>query len=165
MLSKEVSSTIFKVFGLTRPGIEPRSPRPLANTLPTRPMSQYCYMYKLEYSLMMRPKKILLDFEVQIDHSIPLRMLDLVLINKKKRTCHLVDISVPADHWVKMKESEDINKYLDLTRELKKLDHEGDTNCCWHAWNSSQNLGKETGRTGNQRENWDYPNHSTVETS
>ena len=40
MLSKEVSSTIFKVFGMTRPGIEPRSPGPLANTLPTWPMSQ-----------------------------------------------------------------------------------------------------------------------------
>ena len=35
MLSKEVSRTIFKVFGMTRPGIEPRSPGPLANTLPT----------------------------------------------------------------------------------------------------------------------------------
>ena len=39
VLSKEVSSTIFKVFGMTRPGIEPRSPGPLANTQPTRPMS------------------------------------------------------------------------------------------------------------------------------
>ena len=29
-----VSSTIFKVFGMTRPGIEPRSPEPLANALP-----------------------------------------------------------------------------------------------------------------------------------
>ena len=38
MLSKEVSSTIFKVFGLTWPGIEPRSPRPLANTLLARPI-------------------------------------------------------------------------------------------------------------------------------
>ena len=38
MLSvKEVSSTIFKVFGMTRPGMEPRSPGPLANTLPTSP--------------------------------------------------------------------------------------------------------------------------------
>ena len=36
MLSTEVSSTIFKVFGMTRPGIEHRSPGPLANTLPTR---------------------------------------------------------------------------------------------------------------------------------
>ena len=41
VLSKEVSSTIFKVFGMTQPGIELRSPGPLANTLPTRPMSQY----------------------------------------------------------------------------------------------------------------------------
>ena len=35
MLSKDVSSTIFKVFGMTQPGIEPRSPGPLANTLAT----------------------------------------------------------------------------------------------------------------------------------
>ena len=39
VLSKEASSTIFKVFGMTRPGIETRSPGPLANTLPTWPMN------------------------------------------------------------------------------------------------------------------------------
>ena len=33
VLSKATSSTIFCVFGMTRPGIEPWSPRPLANTL------------------------------------------------------------------------------------------------------------------------------------
>ena len=38
MLSKEVSSTVFKVFGMTQPGIKFRSPGPWANTLPTRPM-------------------------------------------------------------------------------------------------------------------------------
>ena len=35
VLSKEVSSTILKVFGMSWPGIEPKSPGPLANTLPT----------------------------------------------------------------------------------------------------------------------------------
>ena len=35
MLSKDVSSTILKVSGMIRPGIEPRSPGSLANTLPT----------------------------------------------------------------------------------------------------------------------------------
>ena len=35
MLSKEVSNTIFKVFDITRPGIEPRSPGTLVNTQPT----------------------------------------------------------------------------------------------------------------------------------
>ena len=39
VLNKEVSSTIFKVFGMTRPGIEPRFLGPLSNTLPSRPMS------------------------------------------------------------------------------------------------------------------------------
>ncbi len=34
---KEVSSTIFKVFGITRPGIEPRSSGPLVNTLTIMP--------------------------------------------------------------------------------------------------------------------------------
>ena len=33
-----VSSSIFKVFGMTRPGIEPRSPGPLANTLTAGPI-------------------------------------------------------------------------------------------------------------------------------
>ena len=33
--SKEVSSTILNVFGITRPEIEPRSPRPLVNTSDT----------------------------------------------------------------------------------------------------------------------------------
>ena len=40
VLSKEVSSTIFKAFGMTRTGMEPRSPGPLANTLPTEPMKK-----------------------------------------------------------------------------------------------------------------------------
>ena len=34
------SSTIFIVFGMTRPGIEPRSPGPLVNTLLIRPMAK-----------------------------------------------------------------------------------------------------------------------------
>ena len=41
LLSKEVSSTIFKVFGMMSPGIEPRFPGPLVNTLPTCPMSRF----------------------------------------------------------------------------------------------------------------------------
>ena len=40
MLSKDVSSTIFKVFGMTWPGIEPGSSESLANTI-------YKYIYHL----------------------------------------------------------------------------------------------------------------------
>ena len=44
-----------------------------------------------------------------------------MLINKKERTCQLVDFTVPADHRVKMEENEKMDKYLDLARELKKI--------------------------------------------
>ena len=52
MLSKEVSSTIFKVFGMMRPGIEPRSPGPLgehSTHWANEPVKQnikdrYCYI-------------------------------------------------------------------------------------------------------------------------
>ena len=37
-----------KVFGMTQPGIEPRSPGPLANTLPTRPMNMFL-MFRFYY--------------------------------------------------------------------------------------------------------------------
>ena len=49
------------------------------------------------------------------------RRPDLIIINKKKRTCNIVDFAVPADHKIKLKECEKKDKYLDLARKLKKL--------------------------------------------
>ena len=40
---------------------------------------------------------------------------------QKKRTCKIVDFAVSADHRLKLKESEKMDKYLDFARELKKL--------------------------------------------
>ena len=76
-----------------------------------------------------------------------------------------MDIAVLADYSVKMKRSENLDKYSDLTREQKiGVEHvsESDTSkrCC--SWNSIQGLGKETGRTGNERNNLDYTDHSLV---
>ena len=55
-----------------------------------------------------------------MDHLISARRPDLVWVNKKKRTCQIVDFAVSADHRVKLKESEKRDKYIDLARELKK---------------------------------------------
>ena len=41
VLTKAASSTIFWVFGITRPGIEPRSSRPLVNIQLIKPMARY----------------------------------------------------------------------------------------------------------------------------
>ena len=72
--------------------------------------------------------KLLWDFNIQTDHLIPASRPDLIIIKKKKkkkkkkeRTCIIVDFAVPADHRIKLKECEKKDKYLDLTRELKKL--------------------------------------------
>ena len=44
-----------------------------------------------------------------------------MLMNKKKRTCLLLDFAVPVNLRLKMKEREKIGKYFDLDRELKNL--------------------------------------------
>ena len=65
--------------------------------------------------------KVLWDFNIQTDHLIAARRPDLIIMNKKETTCKIVDIVVPADHRIKLKECEKTDKYLYLTRELKKL--------------------------------------------
>ena len=74
-----------------------------------------------------------------------------------------MDFAVPADHWVKLKESENRDKYLDLARELKKtLEHkrDSDTNCNWRA---HQRIGTVTEGLGNKRTSCDHPNYRFVE--
>ena len=41
--------------------------------------------------------KLLWDFNIQMDHLIPARRPDLIIINKKKRIYKIVDFAVPAD--------------------------------------------------------------------
>ena len=65
--------------------------------------------------------KLLRDFNIQTDHLIPARRPDLIIINKKKRICKIVDFAVPADHRINLKESEKKDKYLNFAREFKKL--------------------------------------------
>ena len=84
--------------------------------------------------------KLLWDFDIHTDHLISSRRPDLIIINKKKRTCKIVDFAVSADHRLKLKECEKKDKYLDLARGLKKtMEHAGDnyTNCNWCVWNSN----------------------------
>ena len=65
--------------------------------------------------------KLILDIKIQMDHLISARRPDLVIINKKKRTCRIVDFAVTDDHRGKLKENEKRDKNLDLAKELKKL--------------------------------------------
>ena len=71
----------------------------------------------------------------QTDHPILASRSDLVLINKKKRAFYFVDFSVPAGHRVIIKESRNINKYLERTKIPVKHESDGDSSCSCCTWN------------------------------
>ena len=48
-------------------------------------------------------------------------ILIIIIIITKERTCRIVDLVVPADHRIKLKENEKRDKCQNLARELKKL--------------------------------------------
>ena len=74
------SSTIFWVFGMTQPGTEPRSPRPLVNTPIVRPMVQLEVKYVHIYCSKNRDKR---DWDGFWDSRVTTKyLMDMPLISK-----------------------------------------------------------------------------------
>ena len=65
--------------------------------------------------------KLLWDMNTQCDNVIEARRPDLVLVDKKKKACVIIDIAVPGDCRIREKEMEQIEKYQNLKIELKRL--------------------------------------------
>ena len=65
--------------------------------------------------------KILWDFSIQTDPVVEVRRLDLVAVDKRKRTCKTIAFAVPGDSRIEEKEKEKIEKYQDLRKELQKI--------------------------------------------
>ena len=64
--------------------------------------------------------KILRVFEIQTDHLILAKQLDLMIVNNNnKKHAKIVDFAIPTDHRVKLKESEKGDSYQDLAKEQK----------------------------------------------
>ena len=53
-------------------------------------------------------------WDIQTDHQISARRLELIIMSKR-----IVDFALPANHRIKLKESEKKDKYLNLAWELK----------------------------------------------
>ena len=77
--------------------------------------------HKLESCLENEDYKILWDFSIQTDHVIGARRPDSVVVDKKRRTCKIIDFAVPGDRRIEEKEKEKIEKYQDLRRELQRI--------------------------------------------
>ena len=58
---------------------------------------------------------------MQTDHIIQHRRPEIFVLYKTERKCHLIDIAVPANKKIEMKEQEKIDSYIKLRREVKKI--------------------------------------------
>ena len=65
--------------------------------------------------------KLLRDFSVRTDHEIGARRPDLVIIDKRDKSCQIIDVAIPEDNRVREKEDEKVEKYQDLAREVRKM--------------------------------------------
>ena len=65
--------------------------------------------------------KIFCDFSVQTDHVIEARRPDLVVVDKKERSCKIIDFAVPGDSRIEEKEKDKIENYQNLGRGLQKI--------------------------------------------
>ena len=54
---------------------------------------------------------IIIIMIIIIKHFVDYLLIIKIIINKKKRTCKIVDFAVPTDHRIKQKESEKKDKY------------------------------------------------------
>ena len=63
------------------------------------------------------------DFSIQTDHVIEARRPDLVVVDKKDRSCKIIDFAVPGDSRIEEKEKDD--------RKISRLGKgvTGDTDC------------------------------------
>ena len=79
------------------------------------------YEYERESVLENEDYKILWDFSIQTDHIIEAWRPDLVVVDKKERSCKIIDFAVPGDSRIAEKYKNKIEKYQDLGKELQKI--------------------------------------------
>ena len=79
------------------------------------------YEHEPEHLLENEDYKIMWDFSIQTDHFIEARRPDLVVVDKKERSCKITDFAVPGDSRIEEKEKDKTEKYQDLGRELQKI--------------------------------------------
>ena len=61
------------------------------------------------------------DFSIQTDHVIEARRPDLIVVDKKERSCKIIHFAAPGDSRIEEKEKDKIENYQDLGRELQKI--------------------------------------------
>jgi hypothetical protein len=63
--------------------------------------------------------KILWDFKIQTDKRLPHNMPDITVVEKDR--VWIIDVAIPGDSRIEMKEQEKITKYQDLRIEIQMI--------------------------------------------
>ncbi len=58
---------------------------------------------------------------IQCDDVIECRRPDIVVVLKKEKECKIIDIAIPGDCRIGIKETEKVEKYDELKREIRKV--------------------------------------------
>ena len=58
--------------------------------------------------------KMIWDFMIQFDHYIECRKADVVVVENEEKKCTIIDIAIPGNNRVGVKEQEKIEKYDQL---------------------------------------------------
>ena len=124
------------------------------------------YMHNPASSLENNTHKLLQDFDIHSDNLISERRLDLIIINKKKRTCKIVDFAMPAEKRIKLKECEkkkiSTSTLLDNFKKTMERESNNYTNCDWCFWHGNYRIIKGTGGLGSWQTSGDHPNYYII---
>ena len=96
--------------------LEQREYKRRHNTVAKLVRWKLCEKYNLE-----RKEKWYWDINIQCDDVMEARRPDLILVDKKEKSCVIIDVAVPGDCRIRQKEIEKVEKYQNLKRELKRL--------------------------------------------
>ena len=65
--------------------------------------------------------KLTWNINIQCNNVIEAKRPELILVNKKAKSCVIIDVAIPGDCRIHEKEIEKVEKYQNLKRELKRL--------------------------------------------
>ena len=85
------------------------------------PCKETCYDHSRESVLENDQVKVLWDFKIQTDLHLDHDRPDIVVLEKKKRVCYIIDVACPFDMRVLEKKQEKIDHYQDLRIEVQKI--------------------------------------------
>ena len=79
------------------------------------------YKYEPEKVVENDSWEITWDATIQTDHVIEVRRPDMVIIDKTKNVCKIIDFACPFDSRIEEREADKMKAYNGLERELKKI--------------------------------------------